>query len=167
MRIMLLMVLAGMLTTGCAQPRSHNDAAANTRLALGLQYLQGGNLEQAKANLVRALQHSPQSANVQAGLAHYYQHVHDWPKAEQHYQRAIELAPENGDNYNNLGVLLCRQQRYAAAQRMFQRALTQPSYAKLATTYQNAAHCAQQQGDSAQARALLKLARIHSTGERQ
>lgn len=166
MRKMLLLTLAGMLTISCAPAPSQQHAAAEARLALGLQYLAGGNLEQAKANLVRAQQHAAKSANVQAGLAHYYVHVNDWVKAEQYYKKAIELAPENGDNYNNLGVLLCRQQRYTEAQHMFQRALAQPSYVKLATTYHNAARCAHQQGQYVQAEALLELARNHTADDK-
>jgi type IV pilus assembly protein PilF len=153
MMFVALLVLAGCVSQttlhGKPQPQRSFDPqqAAQTRLALGLQYLQNGDLEQAKANLERARAHSPNEPAVHTGLAYYYQRVADIDQAEQFYRSALSLEQNNGDSMNNLAVLLCLQQRYVEADALFRRAAAAPGYIKIASTYQNAARCAEQRGD--------------------
>ena len=146
-------------------PRSFDSQqAAQTRLALGLQYLQIGDFEQAKANLDRAHAHSPNDPAVHNGLAYYYQQVRDVSQAEQFYRSALSLDQNNGDSMNNLAVLLCLQQRYAEADGLFRRAATAPGYVKMASTYQNAARCAEQRGDFKAAAGYHQQAMNYSAG---
>lgn len=157
MRI-ILVIFALLLAGGCVsqttidgkqQPDVTFDPvqAAKTRLALGLQYLQSGNFEQAKANLDRAREYTPDDPAIHNGLAYYYQQVKDFAQAEQFYRSALKLDPRNGDTINNLAVLLCTQNRYAEADPLFRQAAEAPGYVKVASTYQNAAMCAEQRGD--------------------
>ncbi|RZQ56254.1 type IV pilus biogenesis/stability protein PilW [Pseudidiomarina tainanensis] len=175
MRILLLVLFTVLATTGCVSQRTvdgkqqpaqqfNAEEASRTRLALGLQYLRSGNFEQAKANLERAREYTPDNADVYTGLAYYYQQVRDFKSAEAHYRKAIDLKPKDGDNYNNLGVLLCGQQRYNDADQMFRKAVAQPGYVKVASTYENAARCAAEQGDMANADRYYELALNHSGG---
>src|SRR5690554_1617244 len=91
-----LLMLAGCVSQttidGKQQPDNSFNAtqAAKTRLALGLQYLQGGNFEQAKANLERAREYTPNDPAIHNGLAYYYQQVKDFARAEQFYRSALK-----------------------------------------------------------------------------
>lgn len=151
--IVALLMLAGCVSQttidGKQQPDSSFNAAqaAKTRLALGLQYLQSGNFEQAKANLERAREYTPNDPAIHNGLAYYYQQVKDFTRAEQFYRSALKLEPRNGDTMNNLAVLLCTQNNYSEADALFRQAASAPGYVKVASTYQNAAMCAEQRGD--------------------
>jgi type IV pilus assembly protein PilF len=151
---------------GKQQPDSSFDAkqAAKTRLALGLQYLQSGNFEQAKANLERAREFTPNDAAIHNGLAYYYQQVKDFTQAEQFYRSALKLEPRNGDTMNNLAVLLCTQNRYSDADSLFRQAAAAPGYVKVASTYQNAAICAEQRGDFAAADGYYQQAINYGAG---
>ncbi len=75
-------------------------AAAQTRLDLGIQYLQQGNAEQAKFNLDRALQYDPANPQVYVGFAYFYQQVEDFKAAEESYKKALAMDPSNADAMN-------------------------------------------------------------------
>src|SRR5690554_1049419 len=175
MRILLLALIAWVMVSGCVSQRTvdgksqpaqqfNAEEASRTRLALGLQYLRSGNFEQAKANLERAREYTPKNPDVYTGLAYYYQQVRDFKSAEAYYREAIKLRPEDGDSYNNLGVLLCGQDRHNEADQMFRKAVAQRGYVKVASTYQNAGRCAAEQGDLASADRYYELALNHSGG---
>lgn len=153
----LLWCLAAMLAavgmSGCVsqrvvkgeeQPAQRFNAkeAAQTRLALGLEYLQNNDFQQAKFNLEKALEYAPDNADVQLGLAYYYQRADNPDTAAEHYQKALRLAPQNGDVLNNYGVLECSRGRYQAADELFRKALQVKGYFRMASTYENAADCA-------------------------
>ena len=172
---LLIAIVSLVLANGCvsqrtldgkSQPAQQFDAqeAAQTRLALGLQYLRSGNFEQAKANLERALSYTPDNPDVYTGLAFYYQQVRDPQQAESYYRQALKLQPTDGNNYNNLGVLLCNQGRFAEAEQQFQRAIDQPGYVKVAGTYENLARCANLAGQWQLADQYYQLALNHSGG---
>ncbi len=170
MVLLALWLLAGCVsqTTLHGKPQATRSfdplLAAQTRLALGLQYLHHGDLEQAKANLDRAHAHSPNDPAVHNGLAYYYQQVRDVSQAEQFYRSALNLDQNNGDSMNNLAVLLCLQQRYTEADALFRRAAVAPGYVKMASTYQNAARCAEQRGDFKAAARYDQQAMNYSAG---
>ncbi|RUO62571.1 type IV pilus biogenesis/stability protein PilW [Pseudidiomarina insulisalsae] len=177
MRILLhtvSVILLATLSTGCVSQRTVDGKekpaqqfnareAAATRLALGLQYLQTGNYEQARVNLEKARDYTPENPAVQTGLAFYYQRVQDYEMAEQYYRRAIQLQPDNGDTHNNLGALLCSMGRYQAAEQHFNRALQIPDYVKVAATYENAARCAARAGDLQKSDQYFQRAINHSS----
>ncbi|MGC9462046.1 type IV pilus biogenesis/stability protein PilW, partial [Vibrio genomosp. F10 str. 9ZD137] len=48
---------------------------AETRLALGLGYLEKGNMIRARENLEKALKHAPNYYRTQLSMAHYYEAV--------------------------------------------------------------------------------------------
>ncbi|CAB0151139.1 Beta-barrel assembly-enhancing protease [Pseudidiomarina piscicola] len=171
----LLVTSVALLVTGCVSQRTvdgknqpaqkfNTQEAASTRLALGLQYLQSGNYQQARANLERAREYTPNNPAVLTGLAFYYQRVKEYQSAERYYRQAIDLQPTNGDTYNNLGALLCSIGRYDEADRYFQQALQIPDYIKVASTYENAARCAAKAGKMQQSDQYFRRAMNHSAG---
>lgn len=174
MRNLLYILLLATLCTGCVSQRTidgkekpaqefNAKEAAATRLALGLEYLQTGNYEQARVNLERARDYTPNNPAVQTGLAFYYQQVQDFQMAEQYYRKAIELQPNNGDTHNNLGALLCSLGRYEEADQSFNRALAISDYVKVAATYENAARCAARAGHQHKSDQYFQRAITHSS----
>ncbi|MFC5707334.1 PilW family type IVa pilus biogenesis/stability lipoprotein TapF [Aeromonas eucrenophila] len=134
------------------------EAAAQTRLDLGLQYLRQGNAEQAKFNLDRALKYDPSNSQVYIGFAYFYQHVGDFKASEANYKKALEIDPTNADAMNNYGAFLCNRGRFDEADKAFLQAVSQPNYVKIADTYENAALCALQNHRNEQASEYYRLA---------
>lgn len=149
---------------GKDQPAQQFDAneAARTRLALGLQYLRAGNFTQARANLERARDFAPRMPEIYTGLAFYFQQVQEYGQAEQNYRYALRLKPDDGDTLNNLGVLLCSQSRPDEADELFNKAIAQTNYVRVADTYENAALCAADHNRYKSAENYYKLALNHS-----
>lgn len=121
--------------------------AARARLTLGIQYLNLGQVERAKHNFDKAMEHDPDLADVQLGMGWYFEHVKEPEKARKYYLKAIQLEPKNGDNLNTYASFLCSQDDYAAADKYFRRAIRQKDYANLAATLENAGLCAQDSGN--------------------
>lgn len=169
----LLVASLALLAVGCVSQRTvdgknqpaqqfNAQEAADTRLALGLQYLQSGNYQQARANLERARDYTPENPSVHTALAFYYQQVREYGNAERYYRNAIRLQPSNGDTYNNLGALLCMLGDYEKADHYFNQALQIPDYVKVASTYENAARCAAKAGKLEKSDEYFRRAMNHS-----
>jgi type IV pilus assembly protein PilF len=139
----------------------NNDEAAKTRVSLGLTYLNNGNFAQAKANLDKALEFSPRSANANFAMAFYYQQVDELGLANEYYDRALKYGPENADIINSYGAFLCEQGKYESAKSYFLRAVNNKSYVSTAETYENLAICAQDQGRSDEALTYFQSALNH------
>lgn len=122
--------------------QTSNLEAANARIALGLRYLQKGDIPQAKYNLEKAKQHAPDSGEVHKALAYYYQRVNEPPLAEQAFEEALHNAPNDGSIMNNYGAFLCSQGRFDEAEKQFLQAVEQPAYTRVADAYENATVCA-------------------------
>lgn len=129
------------------KPLSANAAAAKTRVELGLAYLSQGNPALAKANLDKALQHTPNDYLPYLGLAYFYQHTQQLKLAGEYYQKALSLSPENGDVLNNYATYLCSQRQFDTAFNFFEQALNSKAYYHFADTYENIAICAVLAGD--------------------
>ena len=137
------------------------DAAAKNRVSLGLTYLSNGNFSQAKANLDKALNFAPKSADAHFAMAYYYQQVDELALTEEYYLKALKLAPENPNIINSYGAFLCEQGRYEKAKSYFLRAVTSKSYVSVAETYENLAICAVDQGKTDEAIGFFELALNH------
>ena len=129
------------------KPLSANAAAAKTRVELGLAYLSQGNPALAKANLDKALQHTPNDYLPHLGLAYFYQHTQQLKLAGEYYQKALSLSPKNGDVLNNYATYLCSQRQFDTAFNFFEQALNSKAYYHFADTYENIAICAVLAGD--------------------
>ena len=81
------------------EQKRENNEAAQARVSLGMKYLQSGNNELAKANLVKALELAPESAAANYGMAYYYQTVAEHDLAHEYYQLAVSLEPDNGNGW--------------------------------------------------------------------
>lgn len=127
------------------------QAAAKSRLELGLGYLRKGSMSQAKYNLDRAQALDPSNTDVYLAQAYYFQQVGDPVAAEESYRQLLALDGRNADGHNNYGVFLCERGNYGGAEQHFQAALAEPGYTKMADTYENAAVCALKAGNKLKA----------------
>ncbi|WP_416260742.1 type IV pilus biogenesis/stability protein PilW [Gibbsiella quercinecans] len=152
-------VLAAGLLAGCSssgpESASQQNGSAETRLQLGLAYLNQGDLAAAKPNLEKALNAAPQDYRTQLGMALYYQRVQDNAAAQQRYQQARKLAPNNGVVLNNYGAFLCSLGQYVAAQQQFSAAALATDYGQVADSQENAGYCFLKAGQFDEARTLL------------
>ena len=114
------MWLAAGLLAGCSGSAPEKEAqvseAGQTRLQLGLEYLQQGDMDAARQNLEKALDAAPQDYRTQLGMALYAQRNGENTEAEQRYRQALKLAPGNGTVLNNYGAFLCGLGQYVPAQ---------------------------------------------------
>lgn len=163
-------VLCSLLSACVTEPRDpdfagadaiNTDAAAKNRVSLGLTYLTNGNFSQAKANLDKALNFAPKSADAHFAMAYYYQQVDELALSEEYYLRALKLAPENPNIINSYGAFLCEQGRYEKAKSYFLKAVSSKSYVSTAETYENLAICAVEQGKTDEAIDFFESALNH------
>ncbi|WP_229333657.1 type IV pilus biogenesis/stability protein PilW [Glaciecola sp. MH2013] len=153
--LLLLSFTATLLTACVSEPRDpafagaeavDEDEASKTRVSLGLTYLRTGDFTRAKANLDKALEFAPRSANANFAMAYYYQQVDEIDLADDYYNRAIRYDSDNADIINSYGAFLCEQGDYKRAKSYFLKAVNNKSYISTAETYENLAICAQSQG---------------------
>ena len=120
--------------------------AANNRMKLALVYLENDNMQQAKANLQKALEYQPDSAIIHRVFAYYYQKVNEPKIAEKFYKKSLSLDPKDAHTHNNYGRFLCIRGRYKEAEQQFLIAIKSVSYSAVANTYENAGLCAEKAG---------------------
>ncbi|MEC8350745.1 MAG: type IV pilus biogenesis/stability protein PilW, partial [Pseudomonadota bacterium] len=176
MRSILAITVSAFALTGCVTENSYegsdrpvvekqvnNTGAARTRIALALQYLKAGNNSQAKYNLERAADFAPDLPEVHYSLAYYYQQVDEPELADKAYQRALKIAPNDPNTLNNYGVFLCGIGEYDRAAEELLKAISIPSYIRVAESYENLALCAIEFDDFENAEKYLKSALNHSS----
>lgn len=144
----LTMVAISFLIGGCvtvtdsAETKVDPIAAAETRIELGLAYIQRGQFSRAKQDFEKALEFAPSYYRSQLSMAHYYEVVGEHKMAESRYRAALKVAPNNGHVYHNYGTYLCKQGEYEKANQYFLDAVTRPNYYQIAESYENAGLCA-------------------------
>ncbi|WP_413110873.1 type IV pilus biogenesis/stability protein PilW [Thaumasiovibrio sp. DFM-14] len=138
--------------------------AADSRIALGINYMGQGEMPRARDNFQQALALAPDYYRSLLSMAYYYQQVDDFNKADNYYRQAMRKNPRNGDVLNNYGVFLCRQQRYNDAIALFERAVVLPDYPLVASSYENAGLCAISQDDNESALTYFVKALAHDPG---
>ncbi|CAH8218757.1 type IV pilus biogenesis/stability protein PilW [Vibrio aestuarianus] len=125
---------------------------AESRLALGLGYLDNGNMSKARENLEKAIHYAPDDYRTQLAMAHYHEMVEETDAARHTYHAALKAHPKNGNVLNNYGTFLCKQGQYEQADQFFNQAIIQPDYYLTASSYENAAFCALKSGNEEKAR---------------
>jgi len=137
---------AALALAGCASssPPLHvaneqQAAAANTQL--GIQYLNQGDLNLAKAKLDRALQEDPGSADVHSARAMLFERMNLPAKADDEFRTALRIAPHDPDVINNYAVYLCQSGRTDDGVKHFLEAAHDALYRTPASAYTNAGVC--------------------------
>lgn len=159
--LVLAACLAGCVTTTSGPRPPSDEEAAIANLNLGIGYLRQSRPDVAVDALERAIALDPGLSDAHSALALAYDQLDQGELAEQHHQRATQLDVNNAAAQNSYAVFLCRRNRWAEAERYFERAVENPRYATPAAALTNAANCARDAGDLAKAeqnyRAALEL----------
>lgn len=116
--------------------------AASFNVQLGLGYLKQGDRPRAKKKLLTALEQQPDSADVNATLAYYFEQTKELEQAKKFYHKAITLSQNGGAQLNNYGAFLCRQGDYKNAETYFLKAVKDQNYVHTSGAYENAGLCA-------------------------
>ena len=172
-KLILLTAILMSLLSSCTTQRFENnepivrnqanfDEMAATRVTLGLGYLKMGNMSQAKLNLEKAKQFSPALVQVHTAFAHYYETVGESKLAIESFEQALTIKVDSADTLNNYGVFLCRQDKVAAAEVQFLKAIAVPSYLLVSQSYENLASCYLQIDDFDKSGMYLNKAIFHS-----
>lgn len=102
--------------------RNPTDHVSHT--ALGVRYLEDGNVAQAIAQLEEAVRLNPRFASAHNSLGTALLMRGRTQEALTHYARAIELEPNNAGAHNNLGSVLQSMGRVAEAEQQYRQAIT-------------------------------------------
>jgi len=85
----------------------------------------GGDYAEAESCLVKAAAADPKNPKVYSRLGIVYlEQGENWNEAEEAFLQALRYDPNNGYVHNNLGLVLYNQDKYAAATREFEAAVT-------------------------------------------
>ncbi|MGX9416367.1 hypothetical protein ACXJY6_12825 [Vibrio sp. RC27] len=128
--------------------------AAQVRTQLGLAYLESGQLEKAKFNLILAHQYAPDDLSTNLALAHYYITLGDYPRGQYLYQSMLKLYSHDITLLTNYATLMCKLRKEDVANKYFKRVFQLASGYKILASLQNAAICARKTNHSSQARKL-------------
>jgi type IV pilus assembly protein PilF len=146
MRFMLAAVASCWLAAGCTstqdQPKVSEEDAARFNVQLGVNYLQRGNLLEAREKLERAVEQDPSLPAAHAALGILYERVGELDRAATHLRRAAQLAPEDPSMLNNYGGFLCRRGERKSGIEYFERAAGNAYYRTPEVALTNAGVCA-------------------------
>ncbi|MFM8454374.1 MAG: tetratricopeptide repeat protein [Gammaproteobacteria bacterium] len=135
--------------------------AARLNAALGIGYLDQGDVVRAKEKLFKAIGFDKNSLEANTALAFFYERIKDYPEAEIYHKKSLKIskASQNyGGTYNNYGAYLCRQNRYSEAEAQFIKALEDKAYSGTSDVYENYGLCAKLFKDYNKAERHLKTA---------
>lgn len=141
--------------------------AASFNVQLGMGYLKQGNRSRAKKKLLTALKQQPQSPEVNAALGYYFEQTSELEQAKTYYLKAISLSSNSGAQLNNYGTFLCRQGKYAEAEKYFLRAVADMQYVNTAGAYENAGLCSMEIPDLNKAKTYYIKALKQDPGRRE
>ena len=89
----------------------------------------------------KSLKYNSKNAKPHKWLAVLYQRLGQTDKASRHFKRAVALDSSDAGTRNNYGTFLCKQRKYAAAEKQFLLAAADPLYSARAYSFANAGIC--------------------------
>ncbi|MEL7292731.1 MAG: tetratricopeptide repeat protein [Pseudomonadota bacterium] len=146
MAIVRLLLL--LLVTACAplsqQHSNEKDkqSQADARIALGMEYLQLGQLDRAGQNFEAALTHAPNYYRAQLAQAIYLQHSGLANLAAKRYQALLDKHSNQPEVLLSYATFLCQQQQFHQAHAWFEKSIRYALTSQRVANYQNAALCA-------------------------
>lgn len=160
----LLLITAVLLCTACVSEssgrvlkESPRDAAAYN-YQLGVEYLRGGKLRQARDRLESSVRQNPNFAQAHVTLGLLYQRIDEPDLAERSFRNAIKVAPDEASVQNSYAIYLCGIQRFSQAEKFFVRAARNPLYSTPAAALTNAGVCMRSKPDTAAAERYFREA---------
>jgi type IV pilus assembly protein PilF len=106
-----LAVALAIAVTGCESHKraeKRKDDASDYNMALGIAYLNQGDVPLAKEKLDRALKENPNNAKVHSARAMLFDRMGQPSQADSEFQAALRLSPNDPDVSNNYAVYLCQ-----------------------------------------------------------
>ncbi|CAK9885629.1 MAG: Beta-barrel assembly-enhancing protease [Candidatus Erwinia impunctatus] len=155
-----VIALTVLFLAGCSQ-KSQVLPGVDTRLQLGLLYLEQRAYPLAQRHLRQAMTQAPDDYRSHLAMARYHHDTGDNTQAARSYKTARQLQPKNRDVINNYGAFLCRLGQYDAAQQQFEIALKSSSGDARRQALENAGYCYLNAGVWKNAKALLIEATAH------
>lgn len=126
--------------------------AASYNVQLGLGYLKQGDRPRAKKKLLTALEQAPNSPDVNAAMAYFFEQTSELEQAKKYYLKAVAISSNSGAQLNNYGTFLCRQGEYKKADAYFLKAVKDEQYVHTSGAYENAGLCALEIPDTEKAK---------------
>ena len=142
---------AGM--TGSSSERTLSPEEAETRrrahirLELAASYFESGKTAVALDEIKQSIATDPSYAEAYNLRGLIYMRLNDNIQAEENFQRALSEHPNNFGIVHNYAWLLCQQEKYAEADRQFERVLATPSYAARSKSLMTQGLCRVRAGD--------------------
>lgn len=135
-----LLVLQGCASGGGQTSKQRHDAA-QFNAQLGAQYLQRGELDQAREKLLKALDQDDNNALAHVTYGKLQFRVSEVANARVHFKKALALEPDEAEHRNSYGIFLCEIDEYEAAQEQFRAAADNPYYKTPEFALDNAGLC--------------------------
>ncbi len=127
------------------QKKDREAAVLNVQLASG--YIRRGNLEVAKAKLLKAIEHDEYYLPAYTTMAVLMNMLGDYEQAEKYYREALDINVNDPDLHNNYGTFLCNHGKFEEAKEQFNIALRNQFYVTPQAAHSNLGYC-MMQGDN-------------------
>lgn len=134
------------------------ERALELNVAMGLEYMEQGNLPRAQSKLDRALEIAPDDPDALQAQALLYQRQGEDALADRFFTRALAIEPGFTRARNNYAAFLYARGRTEAACRQLEHATQNLDYDNRAQLFTNLGLCQRELGDIQAARESLKRA---------
>ena len=149
--VKMLSLAFGMCLAACSHntgfKKASPEVTATTQMQLALEYLQLGQLANARDNIERALIENPANPDVQMTAGLVDERLNEKSKAEHAYATGYRLGKGNPNIGNTYAGYLCRTGKTAAGEKLFDEVARSPLYQTPEVALVNAGVCVRGTGD--------------------
>jgi type IV pilus assembly protein PilF len=131
---------------------------SDTYYQLGVRYLDMNKIEEAKENLIRAIDEDSDNAKAHNALAFLYEKLKQFDDAEDEYQIAFDIKPDDFGTQNNLGRFWCEHGQPGKGLALLIKAGNDPLNERPWLALTNAGRCQLAEGHDAEAEASFRKA---------
>jgi type IV pilus assembly protein PilF len=153
--LILLMVACGAEAT---KKKDVSESRANAHYQFALRLYEQGQVRNALAQMLQAVELEPENAVYRNSLGFVYFSLAEYDLARENYEKAIRLDPAFTEVRVNLALVDSEQGRYAEAESGYRRALADPAYPTPEKVYVNWGLTLRKRGDLAGAEAMIRKA---------
>jgi type IV pilus assembly protein PilF len=149
--VKILWLAFGLCLVACSHDTGFKKASpavtAATNMQLAIEYLQLGQLANARDHVELALNENPANPDVQMTAGLVYERLNEKAKAERAYSAAYRLGKDNPNIANTYAGYLCRSGKTAAGEKLFDQVANSPLYQTPEVALVNAGVCVRSTGD--------------------